>query len=78
MDQERKELFSVKVVAGRRTYFFDVKETSNGAKYLVISESRPADGQSHKRSRIFVFAEYASGFYDGLIKALREIGWQEK
>ena len=32
------EIFSEKVMGGRRTYFFDVKETKDGTKYLVIGE----------------------------------------
>ncbi len=28
MTEERKEIYSIKVSAGRRTYFFDVKESS--------------------------------------------------
>lgn len=42
MRQERTELFAVKVPAGRRTYYFDVKETTEGARYLVISELQAA------------------------------------
>ncbi len=40
MTIERKELFSEKLPAGSRTYFFDVKKSADGIKYLVISESR--------------------------------------
>ncbi|MDH5684289.1 MAG: PUR family DNA/RNA-binding protein, partial [candidate division WOR-3 bacterium] len=46
MNNERKELFSEKLQAGKRTYFFDVKETVGKKRYLVISESRPAGEKS--------------------------------
>jgi hypothetical protein len=40
MTIKKKELFSERVSAGKRTYFFDVKESVGGAKYLVISASK--------------------------------------
>jgi hypothetical protein len=66
MQQERKELFSVKVKADRRTYFFDIKETRDGARYLSISE---VDARK-QRNRIMVFDENAEEFQEGLQKAL--------
>ncbi len=42
MTGEKKELFTERVLAGNRTYFFDVKEAKDGTKYLVISESKQA------------------------------------
>lgn len=38
--KEGKELFSKSVKAGKRTYFFDMKETRYGEHYLVIAESK--------------------------------------
>lgn len=66
MQPERKELFSVKVKADRRTYFFDIKATKDGAKYLSISE---LDARK-QRNRIMVFEENAEEFQEGLRKAL--------
>ena len=40
METRREELFSTNVAAGSRTYFFGVKESVNGDKYLTVSESR--------------------------------------
>ena len=39
-DFERDEILSRSVKAGKRTYFFDVKQTRNNDKYLVITESK--------------------------------------
>jgi len=61
MSDERKELFSEKVVAGSRTYFFDVKESKDGTRYLVISELRQA-GTDNKRHRVMIFEENAAAF----------------
>ena len=37
---EQKEIFSKVLRAGRRTYFFDVRETKAGDYYLTITESK--------------------------------------
>ncbi|MGE5549390.1 MAG: DUF3276 family protein [Bacteroidota bacterium] len=73
MDEERKALFSEKVSAGSRTYFFDVKQAKDGTKYLVISESRPA-GTSFDRQRLMVFKENLGAFSSGLQKATAFLG----
>lgn len=71
MTGERKELFSEKVPAGSRTYFFDVKESADGIKYLVISESRQAGGESYEHNRVMVFQEHLRAFNDGFDKAVK-------
>jgi hypothetical protein len=73
-ENERKTLFSSKVSAGGRTYFFDVKEATSGDKYLVINESRKSqDGQSYERNRIMVFEGYLTSFYETLKDAIEFI-----
>jgi hypothetical protein len=62
------EIFSEKVVTGRRTYYFDVKETKDGAKYLVIGELTQV-GSDLERHRVMVFEESLESFMDGLDKA---------
>ena len=69
MSTEKKELFSEKIRAGSRTYFFDVKESANGSKYLVISESRKV-GESREHNRVMVFEEDIQSFNEGLKKAV--------
>ena len=36
----REELFSKAIRAGKRTYFFDVKTTKGEEKYMTITESK--------------------------------------
>jgi len=38
--EQREEIFSRAVRAGKRTYFFDVKATRSGEYYLTITESK--------------------------------------
>ena len=69
---ERKELFSERVSTGERTYFFDVKESVEKAKYLVISESKQVGG-THEHNRVMVFEEDILAFNNGLKKAVKFI-----
>ncbi|HYM00323.1 MAG TPA: DUF3276 family protein [Blastocatellia bacterium] len=62
------EIFSHKVVTSRRTYFFDVKETREGAKYLVIGEVTQV-GSEHERHRVMVFEESLELFLEGVDRA---------
>ena len=60
--KEHSELFSQAVKAGKRTYFFDVKETKTGEKFLVITESKKRfdneDGKFfYEKHKIFLYSE---------------------
>ncbi len=70
MNQGREELFSDRVTAGRRIYYFDIKETSDGNMYLVISESVRVGDDKKEHHRIFVFPEYIEAFFEGLNNAV--------
>ena len=72
-NEDRKELFSVMVSAGTRTYFFDVKESKEGVRYFVISESRQTDS-GHEHHRVMVFEEHVEQFCQGLEQALAYLG----
>ncbi|MEZ7838730.1 MAG: DUF3276 family protein [Flavobacteriales bacterium] len=60
-DTNSQEIFSKKLRAGRRTYFFDVKSTRADDYYLTITESKKhtnEDGSSHfKKHKIFLYKE---------------------
>jgi len=82
-NREREEVFSKKVRAGKRTYFFDVKATRSNDYYITITESkkRLEDGVFIKH-KIFLYKEDFEKFAEGLkdtveyIKANQEV--QEK
>ena len=42
---------------GKRTYFFDIKEASNGSKYLRITESSFTKENERKRNSFILFKE---------------------
>jgi hypothetical protein len=67
----REDIFSLVVRAGKRTYFFDVKETRAGEKYLTITESkRRFSNESGKffyeKHKIFLYGEDFDKFTHGL------------
>ena len=66
-NKEREEVFSKKVRAGKRTYFFDVKATRSGDFYLTLTESkkRLEDGVFVKH-KIFLYKEDFEKFAEGL------------
>ena len=66
-NREREEVYSKKVRAGKRTYFFDVKATRSNDYYVTITESkkRLEDGVFVKH-KIFLYKEDFEKFAEGL------------
>ncbi len=66
-NKEREEVFSKKVRAGKRTYFFDVKATRSNDYYVTVTESKKRfeDGQFIKH-KIFLYKEDFEKFAEGL------------
>lgn len=70
-EKENSEIFSKRVKAGKRTYFFDVKSTRSEDYYLTITESKRkprGDGFTYEKHKIFLYKEDFSKF----VKALNE------
>ena len=74
---EGKELFSEKVSAGSRTYFFDVKQSKDGTRYLVISESKQAESD-YEHHRVMIFEESLDTFCAAFEKATTFLGRKSK
>lgn len=70
---EQEEIFSQTMRAGRRTYFFDVRETKAGDYYLTITESKKfsnEDGSFHfKKHKIYLYKEDFAEFNASLNRA---------
>ena len=78
--QERSgdDVYSKRVPAGKRTYFFDVKATrGNNDYYLTITESKrrqDRDGNFiYDKHKIFLYKEDFEKFADGLNEAVAYI-----
>ena len=68
-ENERKEIFSERVRAGKRTYFFDVKATRSNDYYLTITESKRRykdDGYTYEKHKIFLYKEDFNKFMKAL------------
>ena len=56
-----EEIFSKVLRAGRRTYFFDVRETRAGDYYLTITESKKFTNEDgtfyYKKHKIYLYKE---------------------
>jgi hypothetical protein len=59
--REHEIIYTQRVKAGRRTYFFDVKETRAGDYYLTITESQKfsqEDGSfNFRKNKIYLYKE---------------------
>ena len=75
--RDREELYSVRVRAGKRTYFFDVKETRGKDLYMTITESKrnfDNSGNVHySKHKLFLYREDFEKFEDGFIDATDKI-----
>ncbi|MCS6833716.1 MAG: PUR family DNA/RNA-binding protein [Flammeovirgaceae bacterium] len=72
----REEIFSKKVRAGKRTYFFDVKATRGNDFYLTITESKKRfrdDGFVFEKHKIFLYKEDFAKFMESLNECLEYI-----
>ena len=74
---DRGDLFSKSVRAGKRTYFFDVKSTRGNDYYLTITESKKrfgTDGKfTYEKHKIFLYKEDFEKFIEGLNEAVTHI-----
>ena len=73
---DRDEIFSKKVKAGKRTYFFDIKSTRANDYYLTITESkRKVNGDSftHEKHKIFLYKEDFHKFVEALNESVEHV-----
>ncbi|MHB1277971.1 MAG: DUF3276 family protein [Bacteroidia bacterium] len=66
-NNDREEIFSKKIRAGKRTYFFDVKSTRANDFYITITESKKKqDSGMFVKHKIFLYKEDFNKFMDAL------------
>ena len=68
-NNDREEIYSERVRAGKRTYFFDVKATKSNDYYLTITESKRRykdDGYTYEKHKIFLYKEDFNKFLEAL------------
>jgi hypothetical protein len=73
---DREEIFSRRVKAGKRTYFFDVKATKSNDYYLTITESKRRmrdDSFTFEKHKIFLYKEDFTKFVEALQEAVDHV-----
>lgn len=73
---DREEIFSKRVKAGKRTYFFDVKATKSNDYYLTITESKRRmrdDSFTFEKHKIFLYKEDFAKFIEALQEAVDHV-----
>lgn len=68
-DHDKVEIYSQRVRAGKRTYFFDIKSTRSNDYYLTITESKRRfkdEGFFYEKHKIFLYKEDFDKFIEAL------------
>ena len=73
-ETRKEELYSQVIPAGKRRYFFDVKETRGGDKFITITESRKLFNNNtgdfyFEKNKMFLYKEDFDKFRQGLENA---------
>ena len=74
METTQEEIHSKVLRAGRRTYFFDVRETKASDYYLTITESKKFSNDDgtffYKKHKIYLYKEDFSDFNEILSEVM--------
>lgn len=75
LNNGQEEIFSKRIRAGKRTYFFDVKATRNNDFYVTITESKRSkfDDGSYVKTKIHLYKEDFNKFADGLNETISHV-----
>jgi hypothetical protein len=70
----KDELFTKRVRAGKRTYFFDVKATKSEQDfYITITESKRVGEDEYEKHKIFLYKEDFDKFKDALAETVEYV-----
>lgn len=75
-NNEREEIYSERVRAGKRTYFFDVKATRSNDYYVTITESKRKykdEGYTYEKHKIFLYKEDFNKFLEALNNTVNHV-----
>lgn len=71
---DREEVFSKRVRAGKRTYFFDVKSTRSSDYYITITESkRRFEDGGYVKHKIFLYKEDFNKFSEAFTETVNYV-----
>lgn len=70
----RDEVYSKRVPAGKRTYFFDVKSTRSGEDFFItITESKRLDEGRYEKHKVFLYKEDFGKFVSAMHEVVQYI-----
>lgn len=72
--QGRDEVYSKRIRAGKRTYFFDVRSTRSNDYYITITESKKRfSGRGYDKHKIFLYKEDFNKFFESLEETINYV-----
>jgi hypothetical protein len=81
-ERQENEIFTKVLKAGRRTYFFDVRETKAGDYYLTITESKKNFSEKMEkqasRNTKFTFTKKISKVFQNYSMNQQTSSWMKK
>jgi hypothetical protein len=70
----KDEIFTKRVRAGKRTYFFDVKSTKSEKDfYITITESKRVGDEEYEKHKIFLYKEDFDKFAEALQETVTHV-----
>jgi hypothetical protein len=70
----KDEIFTKRVRAGKRTYFFDVKSTKSEKDfYITITESKRVGEEEYEKHKIFLYKEDFDKFREALAETIEHV-----
>ncbi len=73
----KDEIFTKRVRAGKRTYFFDVKATKSEKDfYITITESKRIGDDEYEKHKIFLYKEDFEKFREALDETVEHVQTQ--
>ena len=74
LETTQDNLFTRRIRAGKRTYFFDVKATKSAKDfYVVITESRRVSEEAYEKHKLFLYKEDFKKFIDALNETVTHV-----
>lgn len=72
--KDGQEIYSKKIRAGKRTYYFDVKATKGSDYFVTITESKKRfDDGSYVKHKIFLYKEDFNKFMEALTETINHV-----
>ena len=75
-EREREKIYTKRVRAGKRTYFFDVKSTRANDYFITITESRrqpQGEGFTYEKQKLFLYKEDFHKFIEALQETVEHV-----